>query len=334
MSKLISIIIPVYTVGKYIERCLESVKNQTYKNFEVVIIDDCSTDNSGEIVENWLKEQADSRFSFYKNEKNIGQARTRNYGIKISKGDYLCFLDSDDWLDEDFLETLYRHIEKDKLDVVVSGYRRPNKNGNIVEILNAKENSEFYKIRFAIACAKLHRSSFVKKYDIDFYTENRYAEDISFSAKEYVHTKKIECIDYIGYNYYLNEKSVTNTAHKGENNQATPNPLILLKYLEKVQQEETNVSYDKELYYYYYYYRLFYTFVFMYTKGWQRSEFLKFIIEFNDIMKSSSSRYYKNKYFPFGPKDEALIGKIMMFVMLTLNKLRLWKIFSLVWCKK
>ena len=116
--KLVSIIIPMYNRSKYIEECINSVIHQTYKNLEIIIIDDASTDNSVEIV----KSINDDRIKIIKLEKNLGASNARNIGIKNAKGKYICFLDSDDYWVLDKLETQVNFIEKNNYSFIYASY--------------------------------------------------------------------------------------------------------------------------------------------------------------------------------------------------------------------
>ena len=116
--KKVSVIIPVYNSSKHIKECLESVINQTYKNIEIIVVDDASSDNSVEIIKNIN----DSRIKILELKQNIGVARARNKGIEIAVGDYICFLDSDDYWVLDKLEKQVEFIEKNHYIFIYSGY--------------------------------------------------------------------------------------------------------------------------------------------------------------------------------------------------------------------
>lgn len=115
---MISIIIPVYNTSKYLDQCFQSVLNQTYADWECIIVDDGSTDNSGEICDNWGKK--DNRFIII-HQKNQGVSAARNQGIKKSKGKYLCFIDSDDWVNPTYLFDMINVIDDEMTDMVVTG---------------------------------------------------------------------------------------------------------------------------------------------------------------------------------------------------------------------
>ena len=120
-DSLVSVIIPVYNVEKYLSQCLESVINQTYKNLEIVVIDDGSTDNSGQICDSFGK--ADSRIVVIHSE-NRGVSVARNIGIQNAHGEFISFVDSDDFLDEDFYEYLVSLIRIDNCDIAYCSYRK------------------------------------------------------------------------------------------------------------------------------------------------------------------------------------------------------------------
>lgn len=112
----ISVIIPVYNVEEYLKECLDSVINQTLKEIEIICIDDCSTDSSYSILEEYAKK--DSRIVLIKNKENMGVGYNRNIGIKEAKGEYIGFIDSDDYISEDYYENLYNTAKKYNSDVV------------------------------------------------------------------------------------------------------------------------------------------------------------------------------------------------------------------------
>lgn len=115
----ISIIVPVYNVEQYITRCIESITSQTYRNIEILLIDDGSTDNSGNICDEYQKK--DSRvMTFHKT--NGGLSDARNYGIKHASGQYLCFVDSDDYISKHMVEILYNNLIKYSADISACGF--------------------------------------------------------------------------------------------------------------------------------------------------------------------------------------------------------------------
>jgi len=130
--KKISIIIPVYNTAELLRKCLDSAINQTYKNIEYLCIDDGSTDGSEEILDQYAK--LDNRINVV-HKSNGGESSARNIGLKMAKGDYIGFLDCDDWIEEDMYETLVSIKEKFNVDMVASGYFE-ERNGKTTELRN------------------------------------------------------------------------------------------------------------------------------------------------------------------------------------------------------
>ena len=118
-EELISVVVPIYNVEKYLRLCLDSLLMQTYTNFEVLMINDGSPDDSANICKEYLAK--DRRFQYFEKE-NGGLSDARNYGIECSKGEYITFVDSDDWLKETFLEDLYEAITRTGADIALSTY--------------------------------------------------------------------------------------------------------------------------------------------------------------------------------------------------------------------
>jgi glycosyltransferase involved in cell wall biosynthesis len=123
----ISVIMPIYKVAKYLRRCLESIKKQTYTDFEVLMIDDGSPDESGSICIEY--QQNDSRFHYYR-KANGGAASARNYGLSLAQGKYFAFIDSDDFLGKDYLKLLYDQVVNNHCDIAIISYYMLDEKGN------------------------------------------------------------------------------------------------------------------------------------------------------------------------------------------------------------
>lgn len=129
MEDLVSIITPLYNAEKYIEATINSVQNQTYKNWEMIIVDDCSKDNSYGLVKKIAKNE--SRIKLVKNKENCGVTKTRNKGIKIAEGKYIAFLDADDLWHPKKLEKQISFMKKNKVLISYTGYEKINEDGTI-----------------------------------------------------------------------------------------------------------------------------------------------------------------------------------------------------------
>ncbi len=126
MNELVSIIMPSYNTGKYIKETVESVINQTYINWELLIVDDCSVDNTDEVI----KEFKDKRIKFFKNEKNSGAAISRNKALREAKGKWIAFLDSDDIWEKEKLEKQINFMKKNNYDFTYTDYQEIDENSN------------------------------------------------------------------------------------------------------------------------------------------------------------------------------------------------------------
>lgn len=140
MNPVVSVIIPVYNQEKYLRKCLDSVCNQSLQNIEVICVNDGSTDNSKEILENYAKQ--DSRIHIL-SQKNQGAGAARNLGMQVARGKYLSFLDSDDIFEPLMLETMVRAIEKDDADVLVCRADRFDTNTGIRESMPWSHKKRF-----------------------------------------------------------------------------------------------------------------------------------------------------------------------------------------------
>lgn len=221
---LISIIIPVYNAESYIRRCIESVLSQTYKEIQVILINDGSTDNTLSILEEYSR--SDSRIQLI-NKDNSGVSKTRNIGIDISDGEYIGFVDADDYLEPEMYEKLYNAIKKTAADVACCGYYQDfdtYKYEISVDDSLLADNKTYYElcgtsnilgqyfrqdIRSGIGDGnwnKLFRKDIIS--DIR-YDNTLYCEDVDFQIKVFEKCKKVVCIKEMLYHYVDNSFSAT-----------------------------------------------------------------------------------------------------------------------------
>ncbi|WP_243388122.1 glycosyltransferase family 2 protein [Bacillus kexueae] len=183
-----SVIIPTYNVEKYIVSCIQSVLDQTMNDLEIIVVDDCSSDKTLEIVMNLAKQ--DSRISFYKNDKNSGPSVSRNKGIELAKGEYIAFLDSDDWWDKNRLANMYKEAKRYNADMICDDQLLINdndtdpwgtifKNGNILIHKATPFNAEEFIIK-DIGLKPIFKKEFIDTKKIKFNENLRYGEDYLF----------------------------------------------------------------------------------------------------------------------------------------------------------
>jgi glycosyltransferase involved in cell wall biosynthesis len=218
----LSVIVPVFNTGQYLEKCLQSILNQTEASLEIIVINDGSSDNSLDIIERMMKE--DKRIVLINNQKPSGNPGTpRNQGIAIANGKYLGFVDSDDWVDPDFFACLLAVIEKGDLDIAfAAGYTNHRDAESEAVTYDARHfslaDSEVhgYHQSFAI-WDKVYRTSGIKSHSIEL-GETKAAVDVPFILKAYYFLKKAGFADTRGYHYRRESpSSVTVNFRKSSN---------------------------------------------------------------------------------------------------------------------
>ena len=217
---LISIIVPIYNVEKYLRQCLDSIQNQTYQNFECLLINDGSPDKSADICKEYVDK--DARFHYFEKE-NGGLASARNLGIKYSKGKYITFIDSDDWVESDYLEVLYSKIVEYDTDFVIGSYKQFSMPDNCYymhvweqdyyekiwtsqELLTQLPNLENYDSSYTVSWGKLFKRSLFD--EILFNEQRKFGEDFECSFKLYLSMTSCLYIHKALYNYRLHSESM------------------------------------------------------------------------------------------------------------------------------
>lgn len=213
----VSVVLPVYKVEDYIERCIDSLLNQTLKEMEFIFIDDCGGDSSIEIVEKFAA--ADNRIKILYNETNLGTGRSRNRGIEAAKGKYIGFVDPDDTVDLDFYEKLYRKAEQFNCDVVkgnrVKIYPDGSKEDDTLtkrfcDYPEVSERSDWFIPFSGEHQSAIYRNDIIKKYGIRNGT-SLVSQDTTFVLRMMLHTRTVAFCRDTCYNYYVIKGSASNT---------------------------------------------------------------------------------------------------------------------------
>ncbi|NSR60700.1 glycosyltransferase family 2 protein, partial [Enterococcus faecalis] len=221
--KLVSVVIPVYNVEKYVEKCLDSVINQTYQNLEIIIVNDGSTDNSLSVCQK--KKLSDSRIKLI-NKENGGLSSARNAGIECAQGEFICFIDSDDWIELDYIEVLLNGMENTNVDI------------SVIQMIKVKD---FNKIAFQsesqtkwdifereTAMRELFSSNLIgysannKLYRISLFKSIRYPEGMLMEDKGTTYrlidsSTKVAVNGSTKYHYYLRDNSILRTDFNQKN---------------------------------------------------------------------------------------------------------------------
>ena len=207
----ISVIVPIYNVERHLEKGLDSLINQTLEDIEIILIDDCSADNSYEIAKKYALK--DKRIKLFRHENNQGVSSARNKGIELSNGEYLAFLDSDDWLDYDFYEKLY--FNKEDFDVVKGAVATYDISTNSYCELNLNEKIAQEKLYFCRQFwSAIYRAKFIKENKIFFPQNIRTFEDPIFSLEVLIKGASIKLVNDVKYYYFLRPDSKVRTYSK------------------------------------------------------------------------------------------------------------------------
>jgi len=209
-SIAVSIIIPVYNVEKYLGNCLESLTQQTLNNIEIILINDCSTDNSEAIILTY--KEKDSRIVYLKQETNQGQGYARNYGIKEAKGEYILFVDSDDYIKTNATESLYSKAKELNLDVLEADFYRvfpdktlEQKNAPLEKVLSGEDYFETIPYTVGVIWNKLWRTQFLRDHNLYFVKE--IFEDVIYLSEAMKYAKRVYRLDYAFYYYIIRDNS-------------------------------------------------------------------------------------------------------------------------------
>lgn len=205
----VSVIIPVYNTEDYLRKCLDSVCNQTLSDIEIICINDCSTDSSLEILKEYSSN--DNRIKLINFDENKGAAVARNTGINIAQGEYIGFVDSDDYIDLDFYEKLYNKALISKADIVKSNLILDNSSLNTNNPYHNFEDVRKNKLNLNHIPTTLIKKDLIKQYNLKFPEYLKSSEDSVFEVMISYYTNKIEIEDNSTYHYYYNKTSLNNT---------------------------------------------------------------------------------------------------------------------------
>ena len=222
--KKISVIVPIYNVAQYLESCLESIRNQDFEDYEVILVEDGSTDESKKIAEEFVAKQDDKFRLIY--QENKGLSGARNTGLQYTEAEYICFVDSDDTIEKNYLSSLYRAAQEKDADLVFCAFRSVDEQGGWIrdyceknitpnKVYNLRENKELFLIQNA-AWNKLYKKDLIFENHLLF-TEGVWYEDLRFTKKYLMVAEKCVYCDEVLYNYRQRSGSIMNSM-KSERN--------------------------------------------------------------------------------------------------------------------
>lgn len=208
----ISVIVPVYKAESYLHKCIDSILSQTFTNFEVLLIDDGSPDFSGKICDTY-KAKDDRVRVFHK--ENGGASSARNIGLDNAVGEWVCFVDSDDWIEHHCFETVYKCVMEDQLDCLQFSFKRIDKYGNVIIVESAETPVMALQdyIKKGVFCFRaggtLLNKNIIDKIKLRFIEGLNLGEDQIFMLTALAHCKRMRRIPDTFYCYLLNENSAT-----------------------------------------------------------------------------------------------------------------------------
>lgn len=315
----VSIVVPVYNTKIYLKRCIDSILSQSFKDFELILINDGSTDGSINILREYEKVNKKVKVI---DKKNEGPALARNMGINIASGKYIMFIDSDDYIDSNYISNYYNSVVSGDFNVVIGGYKRVV--GDKIKYTLRLKQGEFSKYMVTGPVCRIIKRDFIVKNNINFLDTNS-SEDVYFNIMLYNATDKIKIIDDTGYNYFYNANSLSNTIHKGFNEDVKVIELLDLINVDKSFNLEINQ-----------YYIIRYIIWYLLYSG-KNSSYDRFIKEYNKLfnwLDNNIPSYKKNQYLSlFKLEGEPVKYRLIILIFMFIHKFRLIKLFAKVYCK-
>ena len=293
----ISVIVPAYNVEKYISSCLDSLLNQTKKEIEIIAIDDGSTDNTLNILNEYKRNNPNKIHVISQN--NQGLSITRNNGIKLSTGKYISFVDGDDEIDTNLFKNLWDKLEEFPYDVVAFNVEiiYPNKkiivNPGItsdIKDFNLDSKKKFLTDMYCMACNKIYKRDLFKDDNLLF-TPNTWFEDVLLMHKLVPNLMSLGYLNFPGYKYYQRENSITYTY----SDKLKDINFVLEKILEYYKKNDLYSIYKSELEYIYVRY-MFATYIKRLAKTKNKQKFNNGIIYSLDCVNETFPNYKENIY--------------------------------------
>jgi|GEM_PF-1900413 len=330
----ISIIIPMYNSGRSIVRCLKSISRQTFTDFDVILLDDGSKDDSLRYAKDYIESsEVLKRRTKIIEKDNSGVADTRNHGISIAEGEYLAFIDQDDFIAKDYLEkyaqaTAFRgdtDVEAKQVDIVVGGYERVASDGRIMtRVVPAPSDWAGYIV--TAPWAHLYRREFIQSKGIEF-LKSSIGEDVYFNVVALNSGTRVKVISDKGYKWYYNTESVSNSVQN-----TFKEDVDALYLLDSIYDTVSSigVSDTGSVILEYFFLRYVCWYMLFSTRGSKRSDISAAYDRCFKWIRGHYPRYRKHPFIGVRmPKGENLKFHAFVFIFYTLEKLRILKLLLL-----
>ena len=315
----VSIIVPIYNVEKYLRKCLDSLVAQTLNEIEIILVNDGSKDDSKKIMKEYKNNYPDKIICIYK--ENGGQGSARNEGLKVAKGKYIAYVDSDDWIDEKMIETMYNKAEKANYDILVCGTKVVNEKYEILQeepAIMYEENIKNLLFGKMAIWNKIYRREILEKENYVFRTKKWY-EDLDFTAKIILEDYNIGFIDENFYYYVERPNSTMNNQNARKNLEILDAMNEIIKYYKNVDKYEKSYQ-EIEFLAIYHIYITTIVRVIMIDEV-DRKEKYKIISQLSYYMNNNFPLYTKNKY-----NKDMNINRKIVFILLKFKLYRVIKI--------
>lgn len=299
MSKVkVSIIVPVYNVYKYLDRCLKSLVSQTLKDIEIIIINDGSPDDSQNIIDKYAKEYPQKIRAF--KVENGGISEARNIGLSKATGSYIGFVDSDDYIEKDMYEKLYNLAEKEGLDIVIGGlYNVVEETGKKEPVIDKKisnDNDINALLGTTAVWNKIYRKEVV---DNIKFRKGKWYEDLDYTVKAISNSKKIGYVDEYFYNYMIRQGSIMNNKNLERN-------IEILDTFDEIKSYKKSNKYNDIIEYLAIYHIYICAVVRVINSSGSKKERIKYINKLLEYIYTNYPNYKNNKYLYLLPKNKRI----------------------------
>ncbi len=325
---LISVVVPCYNVEKYVEKTINSILNQTYENLEIIAVEDCSTDNTYEILKE-LEKKHPNKIKLYKNKKNGGLAYTRNRAIEYAKGNYIGCIDSDDFIDENYFEELMETLKENDADICVTDIVLANEDGKKIGEPQKACDGDINKFNIinngmaASSCNKLFKKEVIEKYP---FLEGKINEDVSAIIPALIYAKKIAYTNKVMYYYVQRNTSIQNSTFSERRYEMFDAIDVCLERIKNVEDFE---KYKEVILYH----QLIMLYIYVITEQVGYKNRYNLIKKF--IKKQKSYKLYNNSLFKEFLKTQRKTLKVYYAILVGLLKYRAAFLINLIiTCKK
>lgn len=324
----ISVIIPVYNGEKYLKKCLKSLEQQTFAEFELIIINDGSTDRSQQIIDEFSQRSTCKVNNIEK--ENQGQAAARNQGVILAQGKYVVFVDCDDYVEKDYLEVLYYAAESHGSDIVSCGYHYVDENGaRLRDVKLTSRDWELYgRAGLFAVWGKIFRRDFILEKNMKFPENGKIFEDAPFSISAKFQGKNPIVIAYSGYYYVRRRGSTMNSGTVKSSRFPYKKMTESIDRVNRIVKGDTRERFEFEILHF------FSGFLFRYCRRADKKD-IKVLVKYSEsILKQYFPNYYKNSYMRvWNNKEQPLIEKCAVCMLSLMSRIGLLYYFTFLFTR-